>query len=106
VHCHYSSRLWRHIKDWISLNDVQPLEWQGLSIKEWWSILMDGGIPNRKAMSSLAMLVMSELWAEQNARVFRNKFAPPFVVLDKIKTEARLWVLAGAKHLGNLVSGE
>jgi hypothetical protein len=35
------------------------LKWQGLSIKEWWSILTYSGIPNRKAMSSLAMLVIS-----------------------------------------------
>jgi hypothetical protein len=29
-----------------------------------------------------------------------------FVILDKIKCEARLWVLAGAKRLGDLMSGE
>jgi hypothetical protein len=28
------------------------------------------------------------------------------VILDKIKKEARLWVLAGAKRLGDLMPGE
>jgi hypothetical protein len=38
--------------------------------------------------------------------VFHNKLSPSFVLLDKIKNEARLWVLAGAKDLGNLMPGE
>jgi hypothetical protein len=90
----------------MGLPNVNPSAWQGLSIKDWWNIISDSEVPNWKAMFSLAMLIISEIWAERNARVFRNKFAPSFVVLDKIKREARLWVLAGAKHLGYLMLGE
>jgi hypothetical protein len=61
VYYRYSTRLWRHIKEWIGLPEVHPSDSQGLTIKKWWSILTDGAIPNRKAMSSLAMLVMAEL---------------------------------------------
>jgi hypothetical protein len=31
-------------------------------------------------------------------RVLHNKFAPPFVLVEKIKKEARLWVTEGAKR--------
>ena len=62
--------------------------------------------PKRKAMASITMLVSWEIWNERNARVFRNKYAPPMALLAKIKTEARLWVLAGAKRLGEIMPGE
>jgi hypothetical protein len=57
-------------------------------------------------MSTHALLIISELWNKRNVRVFKNKFAPPSIVLDKIRKEARLWVIAGAKHLGLLVPRE
>jgi hypothetical protein len=57
-------------------------------------------------MSSIALLVLSEIWSERNARVFRNKFAPRYIVVDKIRKEARLRAIAGAKHLGYLVPRE
>jgi hypothetical protein len=47
-------------------------------------------------MSSIALLVLLDIWSERNARVIRKKIVPPFVVLDKIRKEARLWMLAGA----------
>jgi hypothetical protein len=47
-----------------------------------------------------------EIWKERNARVFRNKLSPSFVIFELIKAEARLWVLAGAKRLGDLMPGE
>jgi hypothetical protein len=39
-------------------------------------------------------------------RVFRNKQAPSLVVFDRIKFEARLRVLAGAKRSGDFMLGE
>jgi hypothetical protein len=77
----------------------------GLSIKDWWSHMAEGRSPYRKPLASISLLVIWELWNERNARVFRNKFSP-FVVFDNIKREARLWVLAGAKRLGDLIPGE
>jgi hypothetical protein len=46
------------------------------------------------------------IWEERNARVFKHKLSPTFVILDNIKCEARLWVIAGAKRLGELMPGE
>jgi hypothetical protein len=57
-------------------------------------------------MASLAMLIIWEVWNERNDRVFKNKSAPTQVVFEKIKKEANLWVLAGAKSLSNLMPRE
>jgi hypothetical protein len=67
---------------------------------------MDGATLNLKAIASLAFLVSSGIWNERNARVFCNKHAPPFMILEHIKRKARLWVFTGAKHLGDLLLGE
>jgi hypothetical protein len=47
-----------------------------------------------------------EIWQERNARIFNNRLSPTFVIVDKIKCEARLWVLTGARKLGDLMPGE
>jgi hypothetical protein len=51
------------------------------------------------------MLVTWELWKEWNARTFNNVSTMPTIIYDKIKLEARNWILAGAKYLGTLISG-
>jgi hypothetical protein len=82
------------------------MQWANLNTAEWWSFIAGGGMPNRKAMASITLLVAWEVWNERNARVFRAKSAPAQVVFDKIKHEARLWVLAGAKNMGNIMPRE
>jgi hypothetical protein len=47
-------------------------------------------------VASLTLLVSWEVWNEINARVFRRKHTPSFILLSN-KKEARLWVIAGAK---------
>jgi hypothetical protein len=68
--------------------------------------MVEGESPHHKGLASLALLTMWKIWKERNARVFRHKLSPTFVTLDKIKCEARLWVLARAKRLGDLMPGE
>ena len=68
--------------------------------------MTDGSIPNRKAMASLTRLVTWEIWNERNARVFNKKFTSPVVILDRVKREARMWVSAGAKCLGEIMPRE
>lgn len=62
--------------------------------------------PHRKDMASLTILISWSIWNERNARVFRNKCVPLSTLLDNINKEASLWVAAGAKKLGAIVSGE
>jgi hypothetical protein len=63
-------------------------------------------MPNRKAIATLTLLVTWKIWNERNAQVFHNKLAPPLVILDHVKKEARLWVCADAKSFGEIMSGE
>jgi hypothetical protein len=81
-------------------------QWAGLSIKAWWDNMTDDPIPNLKAMASLTLLTSWEIWNKRNARVFQNKHAPSFVVFERIIREARLWVNAGAKRLGEMMPRE
>jgi hypothetical protein len=46
------------------------------------------------------------IWKERNARVFDNKCAPPTILFEIFKNEARLWITVGAKHLGVVILGE
>jgi hypothetical protein len=99
-------RVWELLKDWIGMHAIHPRQWQGLHIQDWWSSMAERPSPLRKGLASLILLVVWELWQEQNARIFHHKLAPTFVIVDRIKSEARLWVLAGAKKLGELLPGE
>jgi hypothetical protein len=42
-------RLWHGIKAW--LDDVHPNQWSWLTVQQWWSTMIDGFIPNCKAMA-------------------------------------------------------
>jgi hypothetical protein len=75
----------------------------GLNIQEWWSSMVEGSSAHRKGLAFLTLLTVWEIWQERNAH---HKASPTFVILGKIKCEARLWVLARAKGLGNLMPGE
>jgi hypothetical protein len=106
VGCRFTLRIWGYIREWLGIPNILPNQWTGLPIKTWWDKMTSGSTPNRKAIASLTLLVTWEVWNERNARVFRNNHSPSMVVLDRIKREARLWVLAGAKCLGVLTTGE
>jgi hypothetical protein len=99
-------RVWELLKQWLGLHDIHPRLWGGLNIKEWWSLLAEGSSSHRKAIASLTLLTVWEVWNERNARIFHNKLSPSLVIVDRIKAEARLWVLAGAKKLGTIMPGE
>jgi hypothetical protein len=94
VHCHYSVRVWELLKDWLHIQGLHPRLWVGLDIQDWWSLLAEASGAHRKGLASLTLLTVWMIWEERNARVFKHKLLPTFVILDKIKCEARLWVIA------------
>jgi hypothetical protein len=57
----------------------------------------EGPSPHMKGLATLTLLTVWEIWKEWNARVFPQNVSPSSVILDKIKCEARLWIIAGAK---------
>jgi hypothetical protein len=68
--------------------------------------MTEGPSPSRKGLASLTLLTVWEIWQERNAHIFQQKLSPTFAIVDKIKSDARLWVLAGAIKLGDLMPGE
>jgi hypothetical protein len=101
-----TKRIWGMIKEWLELHLVNTHEWTtNLSVKAWWSKIASKGSPQGKAMASLTMFVSWTVWKERNARVFNNK-APPTILLDIIKSETRLWLATGVKHLSYVIPGE
>ena len=105
VHCRFTRRVWDLIFGWLGLHNINTGDWLLLNFPEWW-IRMTNAAPHRKAIASLTLLVTWEVWNERNARVFQNKSVPSLVLLEKVKTEARLWVLAGAKCLDSFIPRE
>ena len=101
--CRYTTRLWGLIKEWLGIHALDPSQWTDLSLSSWWLKMTS---PSRKALASITLLASWEIWNERNARVFWNKFASPAVVFNKNKADARLWVIAGAKRLGEIMPGE
>jgi hypothetical protein len=51
-------------------------------------------------MGTILILVAWKIWSERNARTFKHLSTMPTIVFDRIKSEAKTWVIAGAKHLG------
>jgi hypothetical protein len=94
------------MKEWMGLNALQSKQWANLDLLAWWNMMANGRMPNRKAMASITLLVSWEVWSERNARVFPTKYAPANVVFGKIRKEARMWELAGARRLGDLMTRE
>jgi hypothetical protein len=93
-------------KDWLGLVDFDPASWAAYDdVEDWRTTITFAHDSWRKSIASLLMLVTWELRKEWNARTFNNVSTMPIIIYDKIKLEARTWVLVGAKHLGTLISG-
>jgi hypothetical protein len=76
------------------------------NVKEWWNEAIHKQGQSKKAMASLAMLVSWEIWKERNGRVFRNNASTLSMLVTKIKDEAAIWSLAGAKALSVVMPRE
>jgi hypothetical protein len=80
--CRYSLRIRNSIIQWLGLSSVDVFYWANHdTVKEWWmSFIYPNGTP-RKSFATLLMLVMWEIWNEQNARVFCNVATLPSIVV-------------------------
>jgi hypothetical protein len=61
IHCRSSVRLWGLVKDWMGIPELIPSQWVGLTTSDWWRMMSDGASSNRKAMTSLTLLVSWEI---------------------------------------------
>jgi hypothetical protein len=92
------------IISWRDLSTVDTAGWVNYdSVKERWESVIYTNGTGRKYLSYLIMLTSWKIWNERNARVVGNISTMVTVVMAKIKVEASLWSVAGAKHLGALL---
>jgi hypothetical protein len=102
--CRYSLRIWNSIIHWLGITSVNTATWANHdSVKEWWMSFIYSNGMRRKSLVTLIMLVSWEILNERNARVFWNIAMLPNVVVEKIRGEAALWSLAGAKNLSSIL---
>ena len=89
---------------WVQEPLLKPSNWKiANTALEWWiNITTTAGMP-RKAIRSLALLIMWVLWNERNARIFNRKESSFISVIGKIKEEVSAWIVAGARPLGALL---
>jgi predicted negative regulator of RcsB-dependent stress response len=79
-------------------------DWHAIeSVKDWWDQVIHKRGETRKALTSFAMLISWKIWKERKARVFQNHASSSAMLVSKIKEEAALWCLAGAKALCNIM---
>jgi hypothetical protein len=105
--CRYTLRIWNAVLLWLGLSSVDTASWGNhATVKEWWmSFIYSSGV-RQKSLVCLIMLVSWEIWNERNTRVFRKVATMPTIVVSKIRGEAALWSLAGAKNLGSIMPRE
>ena len=103
--CRYTRRIWGRVATWVVLPDLSPPNWKPSSnTLEWWINVTTIPATPRKAVRTLVMLVIWEIWKEINMRIFQHKESSALSLLAKIKNEAAAWAQAGATHLASLIA--
>jgi len=93
--CRFMKHLWKEISTWAQNSYLHPSAWPpSNTTEEWWTSISNAPSTSRKGLRSLIILVCWEVWKERNARVFEHRESTNFVVLQRIKDEARLWIKA------------
>jgi hypothetical protein len=105
--CRYTLRICNMIFNWLGLPSFDTASWATHNnVEEWWKAVIYTNGVCRKSIASLMMLISWEIWNERNARVFRKVSSMPSSVVVRIKNEANLWSIAGAKKLGSIMPRE
>ena len=69
------------------------------TIFDYWKDLAATLSPSREGLKTAIILITWEIWKERNARVFNNTFTMPSILFQRIRSESKNWILAGAKKL-------
>ncbi|TVU51343.1 hypothetical protein EJB05_02762, partial [Eragrostis curvula] len=96
--CVYSRECWFKLLRHSGTQSLTPTSTDELA--EWWlrsRKKMEKG--RRKGFDSLVVLVVWQLWKERNRRVFNNERWLPQRLINATQDEAKLWYLAGIKHM-------
>ncbi|RCV07172.1 hypothetical protein SETIT_1G223100v2 [Setaria italica] len=101
VHCAYAKETW-----WVAasvMNCNCSFSDEEISLRDWWTKLTKlQPRERRKGLNILFMLVIWSIWKERNARLFNQCSSTTQELLQRIKSDIDLWVMAGARRLGHL----
>ncbi|XP_022681253.1 uncharacterized protein LOC101760247 isoform X1 [Setaria italica] len=102
--CRVTTRIWAMVADWLSAPAIHPRTWQQAdTLHHWWSMRAGANSCSKRGMRTLIMLVTWTIWRERNMRIFNSKESSVNMIFERIKDEATVWIMAGAKHLSALM---
>lgn len=105
LHCPTARAIWWNVQRGVNLESRYQAT--TMDIFDTWKKMRVGlDKTPRKGLDSIFMLTMWCIWKERNNRVFQEQAATVTQITERLSEEARLWVLAGAKHLGSLMMRE
>ena len=102
--CRYSKRIWSEASIWLHCPSIMQSQASSKpTILDYWKDVVAMPSPSRKGMKTAVILITWEIWKERNARIFNNKYTTPSATFQRIKTESKNWILAGAKMLAESI---
>lgn len=102
LRCSFSRQIWHQCLRWASKQQLAPSS-DDLKFSVWWRrAAMRVDRESRKGINTLVQLVTWCSWKHQNRCLFDGASPSVQQLLEQIRKEARLWVLAGARNLGRL----
>lgn len=105
--CRYTRRIWDLVATWVAQLGLRPSNWRpSNNTLEWWNNITTTPATPQKAVRTLAMFVIWEIWKERNSRTFQRQESSALSLFAKIKNEATAWAQAGASHFASLLLRE
>ena len=103
--CPLSRSIWATVSNWPNCRALLPSDWgeDPLMTMVWQLISAKTHTRHARGLSSMFILVCSEIWRERNSRIFQQKARPLHVIAAAIHDEASSWAFAGAKALRELL---
>jgi hypothetical protein len=97
--CPWTRQVWAALASLAASPALSPSSWTDISSITEWLHLCHNNSPQeaRKGVKSLIMLAAWEIWKERNRRVFQHEELSVSALVSRIRDEAILWNMAGAK---------
>jgi hypothetical protein len=98
IACPFARQAWHDVLSWLRMTCQPPH--QEASLNDWW-INARQATPKilQKGLASVTLLTAWMIWKERNSCVFDGEQPSVQRLLERIKTEAKLWATAGATGL-------
>ena len=105
--CWYTRRIWDLVANWTAQPGLRPSNWRPSNTTlEWWNNITTTPAIPRKAVRTLTMLILWEIWKERNSRVFQRQESSALSLFAKIKNKATAWTQAGASRFASFLMRE